>query len=158
MCITLLQHGADVNIRNTEGKTALEVADVSTKPVLTGEYRKDELLEAARSGNEERLLQLLNPLNVNCHASDGRRSTPLHLAAGYNRSRVVQILLQNGADVHAKDKGLVYSNIQFTKLIRNKVKEVISCLILFIVFALFFLFAMALIQTVNLYRNCIKIH
>ncbi|XP_043519928.1 poly [ADP-ribose] polymerase tankyrase isoform X2 [Frieseomelitta varia] len=105
VCIALLQHGADANIRNTEGKTALELADPATKPVLTGEYKKDELLEAARSGNEERLLQLLNPLNVNCHASDGRRSTPLHLAAGYNRSRLVQILLQNGADVHAKDKG-----------------------------------------------------
>ncbi|XP_053976532.1 poly [ADP-ribose] polymerase tankyrase isoform X2 [Hylaeus anthracinus] len=105
VCIALLQHGADANIRNTEEKTALELADSATKPVLTGEYKKDELLEAARSGNEERLLQLLNPLNVNCHASDGRRSTPLHLAAGYNRSRVVQILLQNGADVHAKDKG-----------------------------------------------------
>lgn len=101
----LLQHGADVNVRNTEGKTALEVADASTRPVLTGEYRKDELLEAARSGAEDRLLALLNPLNVNCHASDGRRSTPLHLAAGYNRNRVVQLLLQNGADVHAKDKG-----------------------------------------------------
>ncbi|KAF7997870.1 hypothetical protein HCN44_009268 [Aphidius gifuensis] len=105
VCIALLQHGADPNIRNTEGKTALELADPATKPVLTGEYRKDELLEAARSGNEEKLLQLLNPLNVNCHASDGRRSTPLHLAAGYNRARVVQLLLQNGADVHAKDKG-----------------------------------------------------
>ncbi|XP_056631369.1 poly [ADP-ribose] polymerase tankyrase isoform X2 [Diorhabda sublineata] len=105
VCIALLQHGADVNIRNTEGKTPLEVADVSTRPVLTGEYRKDELLEAARSGAEDRLLSLLNPLNVNCHASDGRRSTPLHLAAGYNRNRVVQLLLQNGADVHAKDKG-----------------------------------------------------
>ncbi|XP_072386285.1 poly [ADP-ribose] polymerase tankyrase [Diabrotica undecimpunctata] len=105
VCLALLQHGADVNIRNTEGKTPLEVADVSTRPVLTGEYRKDELLEAARSGAEDRLLVLLNPLNVNCHASDGRRSTPLHLAAGYNRNRVVQLLLQNGADVHAKDKG-----------------------------------------------------
>lgn len=105
MCIALLQHGADPNIRNTEGKTALELADSSAKPVLTGDYKKDELLEAARTGNEERLPQLLNPLNVNCHASDGRRSTPLHLAAGYNRSRIVQILLQNGADVHAKDKG-----------------------------------------------------
>ncbi|KAJ8920433.1 hypothetical protein NQ315_005301 [Exocentrus adspersus] len=105
VCIALLQHGADVNIRNTEGKTPLEVADVSTRPVLTGEYRKDELLEAARSGAEDRLLALLNPLNVNCHASDGRRSTPLHLAAGYNRNRVVQLLLQHGADVHAKDKG-----------------------------------------------------
>ncbi|XP_076257576.1 tankyrase isoform X2 [Rhynchophorus ferrugineus] len=105
VCIALLQHGADVNIRNTEGKTPLEVADAATRPVLTGEYRKDELLEAARSGTEDRLLALLNPLNVNCHASDGRRSTPLHLAAGYNRGRVVQLLLQNGADVHAKDKG-----------------------------------------------------
>ncbi|XP_060527236.1 poly [ADP-ribose] polymerase tankyrase isoform X2 [Cylas formicarius] len=102
---SLLQHGADVNIRNTEGKTPLEVADASTRNVLTGEYRKDELLEAARSGAEDRLLALLNPLNVNCHASDGRRSTPLHLAAGYNRGRVVQLLLQHGADVHAKDKG-----------------------------------------------------
>ena len=57
-----------------------------------------------------RLLQLLTPNNVNCHASDGRRSTPLHLAAGYNRSRVVQLLLQHGADIHAKDKGFVFYN------------------------------------------------
>lgn len=62
-------------------------------------------MEAARSGDEERLRALLSPLNVNCHASDGRRSTPLHLAAGYNRARVVRLLLERGADVHAKDKG-----------------------------------------------------
>uniref|UniRef100_A0A452RCP9 Poly [ADP-ribose] polymerase n=1 Tax=Ursus americanus TaxID=9643 RepID=A0A452RCP9_URSAM len=61
-----------------------------------GEYKKDELLEAARSGNEEKLMALLTPLNVNCHASDGRKSTPLHLAAGYNRVRIVQLLLQHG--------------------------------------------------------------
>lgn len=35
------------------------------------------------------------------------QSTPLHLAAGYNRVRIVQLLLQHGADVHAKDKGWV---------------------------------------------------
>ncbi|TSX03303.1 Tankyrase-1 [Bagarius yarrelli] len=58
-----------------------------------------------QSGNEEKLMALLTPLNVNCHASDGRKSTPLHLAAGYNRVRIVQLLLQHGADVHAKDKG-----------------------------------------------------
>ena len=50
-------------------------------------------------------MSLLTPLNVNCHASDGRKSTPLHLAAGYNRTRIVQLILQHGADVHAKDKG-----------------------------------------------------
>jgi tankyrase len=92
--LALLQHGADANVRNTEGKTALELADAATRPVL----------EAARSGAEDRLLTMLNSLNVNCHASDGRRSIPLHLAAGYNRNPVVQILLQHAADFHAKDK------------------------------------------------------
>ena len=38
-----------------------------------GEYKKDELLEAARSGNEEKMMSLLTTLNVNCHASDGRK-------------------------------------------------------------------------------------
>ncbi|XP_067408936.1 poly [ADP-ribose] polymerase tankyrase-2 isoform X2 [Emydura macquarii macquarii] len=105
VCIVLLQHGAEPAIRNTDGKTALDLADPSAKAVLTGEYKKDELLESARSGNEEKMMALLTPLNVNCHASDGRKSTPLHLAAGYNRVKIVQLLLQHGADVHAKDKG-----------------------------------------------------
>ena len=39
-----------------------------------------------------------------CRDLKGRHSTPLHFAAGYNRVRVVEYLLQNGADVHAKDK------------------------------------------------------
>lgn len=71
--LVLLQHGADPSIRNTDGKTALDLADPSARAVLTGEYRKDELLEAARSGNEDKLMALLTPLNVNCHASDGRK-------------------------------------------------------------------------------------
>ncbi|KAJ7402341.1 Tankyrase-1 [Pitangus sulphuratus] len=155
VCIVLLQHGADPNIRNTDGKSALDLADPSAKAVLTGlvgsiepfimgiycdaesteesqEENRDQcicrggfvvfakaksILEksedmtdessgvSSRSGNEEKLMALLTPLNVNCHASDGRKSTPLHLAAGYNRVRIVQLLLQHGADVHAKDKG-----------------------------------------------------
>ncbi|XP_061385224.1 poly [ADP-ribose] polymerase tankyrase [Danaus plexippus] len=105
VCIALLQHGADPNIRNTEGKTPLDLADPATKPVLTGEYCASDVLEAARSGADDRLASLLTPLNVNVHASDGRRSTALHLAAGYNRARAVRLLLQRGADVHAKDKG-----------------------------------------------------
>lgn len=34
----LLQHGADPNIRNTDGKSALDLADPSAKAVLTGEF------------------------------------------------------------------------------------------------------------------------
>ena len=35
----------------------------------------------------------------------GRNSTPLHLAAGYNNLEVAEFLLENGADVNAQDKG-----------------------------------------------------
>ena len=34
----------------------------------------------------------------------GRNSTPLHLAAGYNNLEVAEYLLENGADVNAQDK------------------------------------------------------
>lgn len=42
----LTQHGADINIRNSEGKRPVDLADANTKAVLEGEYKKDELLEA----------------------------------------------------------------------------------------------------------------
>lgn len=38
----LLQHCADPNIRNTDGKTALDLADPSAKAVLTGEWDKKQ--------------------------------------------------------------------------------------------------------------------
>ena len=43
--------------------------------------------------------------NVNCRDTQGRNSTPLHLAAGYNNVEVAEFLLENGADVNAQDKG-----------------------------------------------------
>ncbi|XP_018648139.1 putative tankyrase [Schistosoma mansoni] len=105
VCILLLQAKANPHARNLDGKTPVDLAEGSARLALLGEYRKDELLEAARSGNEEKLISLLTPQNVNCHAGDGRKSTPLHLAAGYNRTKIVKILLKNGSDVIAKDKG-----------------------------------------------------
>ena len=134
----LLQHGADPTIRNTDGKSPRDLADPVTKTVLNGEYKREELLEAAKQGNEEKLLSLLTPLNVNSHAGDGRKvcervhththrhthrhahtrthrhtvcasvclqSSPLHLAAGFNRVNIVKSLLKYGGDVHAKDRG-----------------------------------------------------
>ncbi|RXN01133.1 Tankyrase-2 [Acipenser ruthenus] len=110
VCIVLLQHGADPTIRNTDGKTSFDLAEPSAKSVLTGEYKKDELLESARGGNEEKMMALLTPLNVNCHASDGRKHgacvnavdlwqfTSLHEAASKNRVEVCSLLLSYGAD------------------------------------------------------------
>eukprot|EP01136_Pigoraptor_vietnamica_P027724 Opistho-1_new@84366 len=106
VCILLLQNGADKGLKNSDGKTPYDVAELpAVRAVLTGEYKKDVLLEAAKRGDVDAIKQILTPLNVNCNAADGRQSTPLHLAAGFNRKGVVEYLLQSGADVHAKDKG-----------------------------------------------------
>lgn len=51
--------------------------------------------------------RLSQPNLFNCADLDGRHSTPLHFASGYNRIEIVKYLLENGADVHAKDKGYV---------------------------------------------------
>lgn len=66
-----------------------------------------QLLEAAKSGdvNLVRSLVTTHPTVVNCRDVDGRHSTPLHFAAGYNRLAVVEFLLLHNAEVHAKDKG-----------------------------------------------------
>ncbi|VDD80994.1 unnamed protein product [Mesocestoides corti] len=85
VCILLLQAKADPLMKNLDGKTPLDFAKGPTALVLVGDFRKSELLEAARMGKEEKLISLLTPQNINCHADDGRKSTPLHLAAGYNR-------------------------------------------------------------------------
>ena len=62
-------------------------------------------MEAAKAGELELVQKLCTPHNVNCKDTEGRLSTPLHFAAGYNRVGVVEYLLNHGADVHAKDKG-----------------------------------------------------
>ncbi len=36
--VVLLQHGAEPTIQNTDGRTALDLAEPSTKAVLTGEW------------------------------------------------------------------------------------------------------------------------
>ncbi|CAG9534670.1 unnamed protein product [Cercopithifilaria johnstoni] len=105
VCVLLLQQGASAQIENSDGKTPQDLADGDAKAVFTGDYRKEELLEAAKNGNEEILLSCLTPFNVNCHAVTGRKSTPLHLACGYNRVTAVKILLEKGADVQAVDIG-----------------------------------------------------
>ena len=40
------------------------------------------LLDAAKKGNLARLQRLLTADNINCRDSQGRNSTPLHLAGG----------------------------------------------------------------------------
>ena len=65
------------------------------------------------------LQRLCTPRNVNCRDMQGRFSTPVHFAAGYNRVDVVEYLLQQNADVTAKDKGCVVALVFTTAVIAH---------------------------------------
>ena len=105
----LLARGADYKIQNGAGETA---ADLGGNEIFTESLAQDQtanggsdqnaiFLEASRSGDLETVQRLCNGTNVNCRDMEGRHSTPLHFAAGYNRVQVVEYLLSQGADVQA---------------------------------------------------------
>lgn len=67
---------------------------------------------------------------MNCRDLDGRHSTPLHFAAGYNRVNIVQYLLENGADAHAKDKGYGSTNLKSALCITHPAQASLRDLVL----------------------------
>lgn len=71
------------------------------------------------------------------------QSTPLHLAAGYNRTRIVQLLLQHGADVHAKDKGYSYLYLfnEENKITAWKFSNIFKLFFLHVTYFLDFIFS-----------------
>ena len=101
----LLKHGADPAKRNRDGHVPLDLVrdgDQDIADLLRGDAA---LLDAAKKGHLARVHKLVTTQNINCRDSQGRNSTPLHLAAGYNNLDVAEYLLEHGADVNAQDKG-----------------------------------------------------
>lgn len=65
------------------------------------------LLEACKSGDLDVVERILTnePSLVHCSDTEGRLSTPLHFAAGYNRVDVCKLLINRfRASVHACDR------------------------------------------------------
>lgn len=99
------------HIISNPGYTAEKLATENVQKILKNPPDTDvlecQLLEAAKAGDLDTVqrIALSNLLTVNCRDLDGRHSTPLHFAAGYNRIPVVEFLLEHGAEVHAADKG-----------------------------------------------------
>jgi tankyrase len=105
ICKLLLKHGADINRRNRDNLTALDLVKEQEGDLADLLRGDSALLDAAKKGDLDRIKKLLTPENINCRDEEGRNSTLLHLAAGYNHLDVVEYLLENGADVNARDKG-----------------------------------------------------
>uniref|UniRef100_A0A7R9EAC2 Poly [ADP-ribose] polymerase n=1 Tax=Timema monikensis TaxID=170555 RepID=A0A7R9EAC2_9NEOP len=101
----LLKHGADASKKNRDGATPLDLVREGDQDVADLLRGNAALLDAAKKGNLARVQRLVNTDNINCRDVQGRNSTPLHLAAGYNNLEVAEFLLDHGADVNAQDKG-----------------------------------------------------
>jgi ankyrin repeat protein len=93
----LLAHGADPTIPTRNGDTALMVAaGIGWVEGVTSETSEKENLEAVK---------LCLELGIDINAADGDGRTALHGAAHKGRNAVVQLLVDHGARLDAKDKG-----------------------------------------------------
>ena len=101
----LLRHGADAHKKNRDGNTPIDLVRSEDQDVADLLLGNVAILDAAKKGELARLKNLIVSDNVNCRDCQGRNSTPLHLAAGYNNFDVANYLLEQGADVNAPDKG-----------------------------------------------------
>jgi ankyrin repeat protein len=81
----LISQGADLNVTDTDRKTALH------KAIINGDVLSVEVL-------------LSLPRRVDLKLEDSQGYTPLRWAAAYGQMRVVEMLLESGADINAQDK------------------------------------------------------
>lgn len=99
-CRLLLSYNnIDTSIVSLQGYTAAQLASDNIIKILKNPPDavdfEVQLLEASKTGDLETVQRTIlnNPHTVNCRDLDGRHSTPLHFAAGYNRVAIVEFLL-----------------------------------------------------------------
>lgn len=150
----LLERGADVNLKNNSGWTAVHVAcyyyhkDILAA-LLSSSYGYDiELankdgwtsLHAAASQGHADVVQMLLAHNASVNARASDQSTPLHAACRHGHARAVKALLGAGAAPSLKDangntprqvRSISYSLFVFLCLFQNCVVFVIDILFFF---------------------------
>lgn len=88
-----LQHGADPTKKNRDGNTPLDLVkdgDTDIQDLLRGDAA---LLDAAKKGCLARVQKLCSPDNINCRDTQGRNSTPLHLAGNMHVESHSQVIV-----------------------------------------------------------------
>ena len=87
---------------NTTLSTHLPQVSDATEKVRKADNQRTALHKAAKSGEELYIVEILleNGADVNAKTADG--TTALHLAAQYGNENAARVLLEHGANVHAR--------------------------------------------------------
>ncbi len=109
----LANHAQLAEARDAEGISALRAAvyqhQSAIRDLLLPYLPELDIFDAASVGDTERIKQLLSfdPSLVASHSCDGW--TPLHLAAAFAGDDTVRVLLEHGADAHARSHNALHS-------------------------------------------------
>jgi ankyrin repeat protein len=107
----LISKGADVNVKDENGWTPLNIAAVKGRNQIVKLLIEKEadlnsstpLIAAATDGHMEVIeLLIANGADVNAKANDQLGGTALHMTANLGHKKIVEFLVAAGADVNAK--------------------------------------------------------
>lgn len=96
----LLKDWADPEIEDKKGKTPYDLAKTKQQRDLidTIYYGYTKLHNAVRENDFDEVNKILQEKKININAQTYRKATPLHIAVDSNFRKIVEILLQYGAD------------------------------------------------------------
>ncbi len=135
----LLNNGANVNAKGTNGHTALMLASIKESNTEMVKFLLDSganvnaanrggktaLMYASKQGNKE-IVQLLLDKGANANAKSTNGDTALILAACHGHQDVVKILINAGADANAADRDGITSLMWASS---NGHKEIVELLL-----------------------------
>lgn len=90
---SLSQHGADVNKRNRDNLTCLDLVKDQEGDLADLLHGDSALLDAAKKGHLKRVKKLVIKDNINCRDKHGRNSTPLHPAGTLKEDELIIVCL-----------------------------------------------------------------
>ena len=98
----LMNAGADPGIRDKNGRTPVDVALLHGNKAVAGVIRRYSIISAAAKGDLASAKTILDADPSAVNAKDGEGATALHHATAGGHRAVAELLLANGADVNAR--------------------------------------------------------